>query len=119
MSFSKEDFFNKDVITRLSVLMNIKMNLPYNTSFNSLPKRKQKEYNQFLNDYIKSLGEDWREVLEKEFNEVVLDEILNDKFEASNQFIPQLNTKREMLLNDEQKKWYSEISQQEKEWFEN
>jgi hypothetical protein len=112
---SKENFANPENQTRLRTLINIKMNLPYNTLFSKLSKTKQRQYNKLLNEYIVYLGEDWESILERDFNEAVCDEILNEQFVASNEATPALE--RELLVSEEQKVWFEKLPEDEKSWF--
>jgi hypothetical protein len=73
MGFSQTDFQNKDIQTKLNgVIMSELYNRPTG-SYHQLSKIKQLNYNKHLNSYIKAnlQGDDWEEVLTKEFNTIV------------------------------------------------
>jgi len=103
--FTKEDF--KGVTAqRLNVIINHKMGLSPLTSFHDLIESRKTKFNKLLNEYIKTnLGDfvNWQEILEKEFNEIVLEEVLNENYNPSKEPVPLLNTERELLLSKEQK----------------
>lgn len=103
--FTKEDF--KGVTAqRLNVIINHKMGLPPLTNFHELIDSRKNKFNKLLNEYIKNnLGDfvNWHDILEKEFNEIVLEEVLNEKYNPSKEAVPILNTTRELLITEEQK----------------
>lgn len=73
MGFSPADFQDQDIQTKLNgVIMGELYNRP-SASFHALSKIKQLNYNRHLNSYIRAnlMGDDWREVLDKEFNTIV------------------------------------------------
>ena len=73
MPFSPTDFENQDVKTKLNgVVMGRLFNKPVG-SYHQLSKIKQLNYNKELNAYIRAnlQGEDWEDVLTKEFNTYV------------------------------------------------
>jgi len=73
-----------------------------------------------LNQYIFSLGEDWREKLEKDFNEICCDELFDD----ANSFKPEnINTvvgESELILTEERKQFEEDMKDPIKynEWYE-
>ena len=73
MGFSPADFKDQDTQTKLNgVVMGQLFNRP-SGSFHALSKIKQLNYNRHLNCYIRAnlQGDDWEEVLTKEFNTIV------------------------------------------------
>jgi len=77
------------------------------SSFHTLPETQKRKFNRTMNDYIRDrLGENWEEVLHEDFNAVVLEDILNEDFDPSKQFVPELNSKTELILNEEQNEYF-------------
>ena len=107
MPFTKEDF-NSENAQRLTVIINKEMGLPPLTSFMTLPPTKKNKFNRLLNAYIQSLGDDWSTKLMTDFNTIVNEDILNEDFQAKNQFVPICNTDKVLLLSEEQKEWIAE-----------
>jgi hypothetical protein len=79
------------------------MNKPLLTRFNQLDDREKKKFNKILNQYIQSLPpfkEDWMDKLVDDFNELCLDNILNEKFDPAKCYCPDVNVEP-TLLNEE------------------
>jgi hypothetical protein len=75
-----------------------------------------------MNEYIKKLGEDWKQTLLGDFNQIVNEDILNEDFDPTTTLIPDYNPTPQLLLTDEQKEFLeaqerekSLIKQQEQE----
>lgn len=103
--FTTEDF-NKENAQRLSVIIMPKMGMKPLTSFRGLNDGQQKKFNRLMNDYIRSLGEDWEQTLLGDFNQVVTEEILTNDFDPSLHHVPMLNTDRELMLTAEQEEYF-------------
>ena len=56
--FTKEDFLKPEVAQKLSVIIMSKINKNVLTAFNKLIAKDKKKFNEILNEYIASLGED-------------------------------------------------------------
>jgi hypothetical protein len=105
--FSQSDFTPENA-TRLSVIIMPKINRYPLTSFKTLPETQKKKFNKIMNEYIRSLGENWEEALLADFNTVVNEDILNEEFDPSKQFVPEMNSNQTLLLNEEQKNFFKE-----------
>jgi predicted component of type VI protein secretion system len=119
-AFTKEDFLNPEIGQRLSVIIMSKMDKYVLLPFNKLKAKEKKTFNELLNQYIFSLGEDWREKLEKDFNEICCDELFDD----ANSFKPEnINTvvgESELILTEERKQFEEDMKDPIKynEWYE-
>jgi hypothetical protein len=105
--FSKEDF-TSDTAQRLSVIIMKQMGKPLLCSFRSLGGSQQSKFNRLMNEYIRSLPEDWQPKLMNDFNTIVSEDLLNEEFDPSETFVPILNTETEVLLSEEQKTFLEE-----------
>ena len=84
MPFSPADLLNADTATRLRTIVLYQMRLDLMGTFAGLLTSEKRTFNRLMNDFIASLpDENWEKVLIDEFNEIVLKNILNDKFDAS------------------------------------
>ena len=101
--FSKEDF-NKENAERLSVIIMAQMDKPPLTCFPQLTTSQRTKFNRLLNEYIQNYlqTDDWQDKLLYDFNLIITDDVLNEEFDASKQFVPIINTDRELLLNENQ-----------------
>lgn len=120
--FTKEDFLKPEVGQKLSVIVMSKMNKNVLTQFSKLTAKDKKAFNNYLNEYIKSLGEeDWEEQLLKDFNEICTLELFDTEnyFKAEN--VPVQVGDSELILTDEQKQFQEDMKDPEKykEWCEN
>jgi len=104
--FSKTDF-NKENAQRLSVIIMTQMGKPPLTSFSSLGGSQQMKFNRLLNGYINDhlQVETWEDTLLRDFNRIVNEDIINDEFDAGKQFVEIVNTDRQMLLSEDQKRF--------------
>jgi hypothetical protein len=100
--FSKEDFTPENA-TRLSVIIMPKIGKNPLTSFKSLPESQKTKFNRLMNEYIASLGENWEEVLLADFNTIV-----NEDFDPTKQFVPELATGNTLILSEEQKEFFAD-----------
>jgi len=98
---SQEDFLVE--ATRFSVVIMHKMGFPIMSNFKNLTERQKAKFNKMLNEYIHSLGEEWRETLIKDFNELTQDYM--DTFDPAKEFVRD----EVPLAPIEEKDWYSEI----------
>lgn len=119
--FSKEDFTSENA-QRISVIIMKDMGKNPLTPFKSLPPSQQTKFNRLMNEYIKSLGEDWENTLLGSFNRIVNEDILNEDFDPTTTFIRDYNPTPQLLLTDEQREFLeaqerekSLIKQQEQE----
>ena len=119
--FSKEDFLIPEVGQRLSVIIMSKLEKNVLTPFYKLITKEKKKFNQIMNEYIASLGEDWEETLTKDFNEVCNLELFDSEnfFKAEN--IPTQVGECELILTDEQKQFEEDMKDPVKKalWEEN
>jgi hypothetical protein len=80
MSFCLADFENKEIREKLHVVTFSRLNKYPLTNFNSLSMKEKRIANEILNKYIKDLpGENWEDVLKKDFNQICLEEIFDNK----------------------------------------
>lgn len=107
MPFSQEDF-NQANATRLNVIIMKQMDKHPLTHFYSLGQALKDKHKRLLNEYIASLPEDWETKILTDFNTIVNEEILNENFDPSKQFIREINTDPQMLLSPEQEAWIKE-----------
>jgi hypothetical protein len=105
--FTKEDFTQENA-ERLRLITNHKMLLPLMTPFYSLAPTMKTKFNRIMNEYISTLGEDWNTKLLSDFNTLVTEELLNENFDPSKQFIKEMNTDRQILYSPEQEQWIKE-----------
>ena len=103
--FTQEDF--KENSTRLSVIIMSQIGNPPLTSFLSLSDGHQMKFNRLLNSYIRTLGTNWSETITSDFDTIVHEDILNDKFKPEmSYYIRELSTVRQLVLSDEQKAFF-------------
>jgi hypothetical protein len=105
--FEKKDF-TQEVATRLTVIIMKKMEKKPMTSFFSLEPSQKKKFNRLMNEYIVSLGEEWKDKLEADFNLIVNEDILNEDFDPSKLHLRDVNPEPKMLLSPEQEQWIKE-----------
>jgi len=116
MTFSKDDF-TPDNAQRLSVIIMKQMGKPLLSSFRSLGTSHQAKFNRLMNEYIRSLPEDWEPKLMGDFNALVNEDLLTDEFDPSTLFVPILNSTPELLLTEEQKAFQEEENRLKEEEF--
>ena len=56
-----------------------------------------------MNQYIQSLGENGVEQLKQEFDQLVTEDILTDKFKPETVFVPLINSEPQLLLREDQR----------------
>jgi len=86
MPFSHDDFKVVANVDRLRVIIMNKMEYYPLKNFKQLSTREQKRFNTLLNEYIEKLPDekaDWDLILQNDFNEVCVNEIFNQDFDAS------------------------------------
>jgi hypothetical protein len=105
--FSKEDF-TQEVATRLTVIIMSKMEKKPLTPYFSLEPSQKKKFNRLMNEYIVSLGEEWKDKMEADFNLIVNEDILNENFDPSKLYVKDMTTTPQMLLSPEQEQWIKE-----------
>jgi hypothetical protein len=105
--FSKEDF-TQPVATQLTVIIMKQMEKKPLTPYFSLEPSQKKKFNRLMNEYIVSLGEEWKDKLEADFNLIVNEDILNESFDPTTTYIKEINTQPEMMLSPEQEQWIKE-----------
>jgi hypothetical protein len=111
--FSKEDWTPENA-TRLNLIVMTKMGLDTFSLFKDLGESQKKKYNRILNQYIQSLGENGVEQLKTEFDQLVMEDILTEKFKAELCPVQILNTEPQLLLREDQKEFW-EQSERERE----
>jgi len=107
MVFSQEDFTQENA-ERLKVITFSKMLMPLMTPYYSLCPTMKTKFNRIMNEYISSLGEDWEPKLWTDFNTLVNEEIMNEDFDPSKQFIKEMNTDKKILYSPEQEEWIAQ-----------
>ena len=105
--FSKEDF-NQENATRLMVIIMSKMGRPPLSQFKELPESQKIKFNRLMNEYIASLGEEWKRTLLDDFNLIVREDILNEEFDPAKEFVKDTLFERNVLLSPEQHQWIKE-----------
>lgn len=80
--FCMKDFKNRDIVEKLQVVIMGEMAKPPLTMFRSLTKGDQRRFNDRLNFYIRSLPEEWEDVLQRDFNRVCQEDLFTEKFKA-------------------------------------
>lgn len=114
MRFSKEDWTPENA-TRLNLIVMTKMALDPFSLFKDLGESQKKKYNRILNQYIQSLGENGVEQLKQEFDQLVTEDILTDKFKPETVFVPQINSEPQLLLREDQKEFWETSERERKE----
>jgi len=119
--FSKEDFLIPEVGQRLSVITMSKLEKNVLIPFNKLITKEKKKFNQIMNEYIATLGEDWEETLIKDFNEVCNLELFDTENFLKAENIPTQVGECELILTDEQKQFEEDMKDPVKKalWEEN
>lgn len=112
--FSKEDWTPENA-TRLNLIVMTKMALDPFSLFKDLGESQKKKYNRILNQYIQSLGENGVEQLKQEFDQLVTEDILTDKFKPETVFVPQINSEPQLLLREDQKEFWETSERERKE----
>jgi len=107
MGFSQEDFTQENA-ERLKVITFSKMLMPLMTPYYSLNTGMKSKFNRIMNEYIQTLGEEWETKLMADFNTLVNEELLNENFDPSKQFIKEMNTDKKILFSPEQEQWIKE-----------
>jgi len=111
--FSKEDWTPENA-TRLNLIVMTKMALDPFSSFRDLEESQKKKYNRILNQYIQSLGDKGVEQLKEEFDQLVMEDILTEKFKAERCPVQILKKEPQLLLREDQKEFW-ETSERERE----
>ena len=84
MRFCLSDLLNAETATRLRIIIFYQMRLDLMGTFAGLLTSEKRTFNRLMNEFIALLpDEGWEKYLTDEFNEIVLKNILNDKFDAS------------------------------------
>ena len=84
MPFSPADLLNAETATRLRTIIFYRMQMDLMGTFAGLLTSEKRTFNRLMNEFIASLpDEGWEKVLIDEFNEIVLKNILNDKFDVA------------------------------------
>jgi len=91
--FSPTDLLDADNASRLRVIVFYRLKMSLLGSYQDLLTSEKRAFNEHLNVYIASLPEaDWQGELKREFDEIVSKKILNDDFDASKTFCPEINS---------------------------
>ena len=116
-----EDFHKPEIAQRLSVITMMQMGKPPLTSFKNLDPSVQKKFNRLMNNYIKTLPDDFMPKLLEDFNQIVCEEIMNESFNPALINVPRGDKK--LLLTEEQKELYDTgvitLTEEEKELMNN
>jgi len=93
MGFTLEDFKNRDILTKIQVVIMVQMERPPLTGFKTLSVGNQRKFNEKLNAYIRTFPEDgWEAKLQEDFNIACIEELYTDTFKAETQFVACLST---------------------------
>lgn len=117
--FTKDDFLKPEIGEKLSVIIMNKMKKPVLTAFKNLKIREKKEFNELLNQYIQTLGEDWDNILTKDFNETCQEELFDTENFMELEKISCPVGECELLLTEEQKQFQEDMKDPVKyqEWY--
>ena len=110
--FSQTDLHG-ETAQKLSVVCMSKLGQNPLRNFRSLLEGEKKKFNKLMNIYIQSLGEDWKDILTKDFNEVCTDEVFTENFRPNETYIKEIDTEIKLLENPNVTIESAEISQQE------
>ena len=102
--FSLQEFNVDDTKTKLCcVIMDLIYSEPLK-AFGAMTSREKKKFNERMNEYIlaKLAGEDWDEVLTKDFNECMTAVFESKSYDPAKFCVP-TNYDAELLLSEEQK----------------
>ena len=87
------DFREEKNRMRLNAIIMDKLLLPPLTLFSKLEGQSLKrKYNNELQQYIKSLDENWNKTITKDFNYIMGDYMSSSKFQPENIFVPTIST---------------------------
>lgn len=104
MVFTQDDFTAQAI--RLKIIINYKLGLNIFSEFKDMSRLKQKEFNTKLNEYIKSLPDDWEKTLVNDFDEICADQIFH-QFHPEKMGVPTV-TGNTLLLTEEQERLKAE-----------
>ena len=91
MSFSQNDFNNKDIQQKLTIIINESMNIPPLQPFSKLTTRQTKQFNTAFHTYISNLPDDeYLEVIDRDFNTIMSD--IFETMKPEDQFVRNINT---------------------------
>ena len=92
--FSQNDFKEEPIRLKLNAIIMDKLLLSPLTPFSKLEGNSiKKKYNIELQQYIKSLNENWNEIMTNDFNLIMGDYMSSNNFQPENLFIPTITTK--------------------------
>ena len=90
--FTQNDFRDVDIAFKLQVIINDKMDIDIMKPFKSISSlSKKNEYNRVLNTYVNTFDENWKETLDRDFNDIMSHYMNKDDFHAENQSCLQTN----------------------------
>ena len=104
MKFQQSDF-QGETATRLGVIIQSKMGNPPLMLFRDLGESQKKKFNRLLNEYVSMLGEDWKKIIEDQFNLICQEDIFVESFDPSKLDILLTGGNKELLLTEEQKEF--------------
>ena len=111
MSFTQEDFKMKENHERLSLIIMKQMGKHPLLAYSSLTDANKKKFNRLLNEYINAItvgDANWRERLKRDADELIAEDIFNEDFKPEKVFVPNMDSKKELLLSEEQREFFSE-----------
>jgi hypothetical protein len=82
MAFSMEDFAKQEVLEKLQVIIMSQINKNPLLGFRNLSSGEKKKFNKNLNEYVRSLPEDWELTLQNDFNTICIDDVFTPTFKA-------------------------------------
>ena len=93
--FSINDFREEKNTLKLNAIIMDKLLLCPLTSFSKLEGQMLKrKYNTELQQYIKSLDDNWDETINKDFNYIIGDYMCSSKFQPETFFVPTITTEK-------------------------
>ena len=92
--FSNDDFKEETTRLKLNAIIMDKLLLSPLTPFSKLEGNSiKRKYHIELQQYIKSLNENWNETMTNDFNLIMGDYMSSNNFQPENLFIPTITTK--------------------------
>ena len=111
MPFTQEDFKMKQNHERLSMIIMKQMGKSPLLAYNSLTDANKKKFNRLLNEYINQItvgDANWREQLKRDADELIAEDVFHEDFKPEKVFVPNIDPKKELLLSEEQREFFSE-----------
>jgi len=97
------DDFKGDTVERLRLITCSKMGINLMSRFSTLNPNKKAKFNYIMNLYINTLTVDWEKEILDTFNDIVLENLLNEDFCPEKQFVMENDTEVKDLSTDEER----------------